>query len=96
MIGVGNDYAGSSLYSTACVYGGPTKNLDDCGNNSSAMDASEATGLSASFDLGNGFAAAIGYEGEGDNTDGLFTTQGTDTYGGQISYSADQYAASET
>ena len=95
-IGVGNDYAGSSLYSTACVYGGPTKNLDDCGNNSSAMDASEATGLSASFDLGNGFAAAIGYEGEGDNTDGLMTTQGTDTYGGQVSYSADQFAASVT
>jgi len=95
-IGVGNDYAGSSLYSTACVYGGPTKSLDDCGNASSAMDASEATGLSASFDIGNGFAAAIGYEGEGDNSDGLLTTQGTDTYGGQISYSADQYAASVT
>merc|ERR1711939_1012125 len=31
-VGVGNDYAGSSLYSTACVYGGPTKSLDDCGN----------------------------------------------------------------
>ena len=93
---VGNDVAGSSLYSTACVYGGPTKNLDDCGNNSSAMDASEATAMSASFDIGNGFAAAIGYEGEGDNTDGLFTTQGTDTYGGQLSYSADQYAASVT
>ena len=95
-IGVGNDYAGSSLYSTACVYGGPTKNLDDCGNASSAMDAAEATGLSVGFELGNGFAAALGYEGEGDNADGLMTKEGTDTYGGQLSYAADQYAASVT
>ena len=95
-VGVGNDYAGSSLYSTACVYGGPTKSLDDCGNASSAMDASEATGLSVGFDIGNGFAAAIGYEGAGDTASGLMTKEGTDTYGGQLSYSADQYAASVT
>ena len=95
-VGVGNDYAGSSLYSTACVYGGPTKSLDDCGNASSAMDASEATGLSVGFDIGNGFAAGIGYEGAGDTASGLMTKEGTDTYGGQISYSADQYAASVT
>ena len=93
---VGNDVPGSSLYSTACVYGGPTKSLDDCGNASSAMDASEATALSASFDIGNGFAAAIGYEGEGDTSSGLMTKEGTDTYGAQLSYSADQYAASVT
>ena len=93
---VGNDVAGSSLYSTACVYRGPTKSLDDCGNAYSAMDASEATALSASFDIGNGFAAAVGYEGEGDTASGLMTKEGTDTYGAQLSYSADQYAASLT
>ena len=93
---VGNDVPGSSLYSTACVYGGPTKSLDDCGNAYSAMDASEATALSASFDIGNGFAAAVGYEGEGDTASGLMTKEGTDTYGAQLSYAADQYAASVT
>ena len=62
----------------------------------SAMDASEATGLSIGFDIGAGFAAAIGYEGEGDTASGLMTKEGTDTYGGQLSYTADRYAASVT
>ena len=34
---VGDDIDGSSLYSTACVYGGVTDTLDDCGNAESAM-----------------------------------------------------------
>ena len=94
---VGNDVAGSSLYSTACVYGGPTNTLDDCGNASSAIDnTTDATALSASFDVGNGFTAAFGYEGSGDGSDGLFTKEGSDTYGAQLSYAADQYAASVT
>ena len=93
---VGNDVAGSSLYSTACVYGGPTNTLDDCGNANSAMDASEATALSGSYEIGNGFTLAFGYEGAGDGTSGLLTTEGTDTYGAQFAYAADQYAASVT
>ena len=94
---VGNDVAGSSLYSTACVYGGPTNTLDDCGNANSAMDSStDATALSASYDFGNGFTAAFGYEGDGDGTSGLMTKEGSDVYGGQVSYSADSYAASVT
>ena len=86
---VGNDVGGSSLYSTVYVYGGPTNTLDDCGNASSAMDAGEATALSASYDIGNGFTAAFGYEGAGDGSNGLMTKEGTDTYGGQLSYAAD-------
>jgi len=93
---VGNDVAGSSLYNTACVYGGPTNTLDDCGNANSAMDASEATALSGSFDIGNGFTLGFGYEGAGDGANGLLTTEGTDTYGAQFAYAADQYAASVT
>jgi len=94
---VGNDVAGSSLYSTACVYGGPTNTLDDCGNASSAMDSStDATAISASYDIGNGFTAAFGYEGDGDGTSGLMTKEGTDVYGGQLSYAADSYAGSVT
>ena len=94
---VGNDVAGSSLYSTACVYGGPGDTLDDCGNANSAMDSStDATALSASFDIGKGFTAAFGYEGDGDGTAGLGTLEGTDVYGAQVSYAADSYAASIT
>ena len=34
---VGDSTDGSALYSTACVYGGFTNTLDDCGNYSSAF-----------------------------------------------------------
>ena len=93
---VGNDVAGSSLYSTACVYGGPSNTLDDCGNANSAMDSADATALSASYDIGKGFTAAFGYEGDGDGALGLGTLEGTDVYGAQLSYAADSYAASLT
>ncbi len=93
---VGNDVMGSELYNTACVYGGITNTLDDCGNKYSAMDKTAATALSASYDIGSGFTAAIGYEGNGDTTSGLMTKEGSDTYGAQLTYTADRYAASVT
>jgi hypothetical protein len=95
---VGNDVAGSSLYNTACVYGGITNTLDDCGNASSAMDGNGATALSASYDFGDGFTAAFGYEGVGDGANGLMTKEGLDTYGLQVSYAEEdgQFGASLT
>jgi hypothetical protein len=93
---VGDNTDGSTLYSTACVYGGVTNTLDDCGNASSAMAAEFGTAAGASFDIGNGFTGAIGYEGQGSDQVGLMTKEGTDSYGGQLSYAADQYGASVT
>jgi len=93
---VGDNTDGSALYSTACVYGGPSNTLDDCGNASSALAAGFGTAAGASFDLGNGFTAAIGYEGQGSGTEGLLTKEGADAYGGQITYTADSYGASIT
>jgi len=93
---VGNDVKGSSLYNTACVYGGVTNTLDDCGNKYSAMDKNAATALSASVEIGNGWTAGLGYEGNGDSTTGLITKEGSDTYGGQLTYTAEQYGASVT
>ena len=49
---------GSSLYSTACVYGGVTDTLDDCGNATSALGVVQVL-AGASFDIGNGFTAAV-------------------------------------
>ena len=93
---VGDSTDGSALYSTACVYGGFTNTLDDCGNASSAFTTPDAgTALSASYDIGNGFTGAIGYAGQG-TTEGLMTKAGTDYYGGQLAYSADNYGASVT
>ena len=97
---VGDGVDGSSLYSTACVYGGVTDVLDDCGNGSSAMDEgagdTSGTAFGASFDIGNGFTAAVGYTGDGTADAGLVTDEGLDVYGGQLTYSADSYAASVT
>ena len=92
---VGDSMDGSTLYSTACVYGGVTNTLDDCGNGSSAMAGGAGTAAGASFDIGGGFTAALGYTGDG-TTEGLLTKEGLDTYGGQLSYTADSYGASVT
>ena len=95
---VGDSTDGSALYSTACVYGGFTNTLDDCGNASSAFTApTDSVALSASYDIGNGFTGAVGYAGQGTaDSKGLMTKEGTDYYGGQIAYSADNYGASVT
>jgi len=92
---VGDNTDGSLLYSTACVYGGPTNTLDDCGNASSALGGGQGTAAGASFELGNGFTVALGYTGDG-TTSGLMTSEGLDAYGGQLSYAADTYGASLT
>ena len=93
---VGDNTPGSKLYNTACVYKGPSDTLDDCGNVSSALDAKFGTSAGISFDIGNGFIAALGYEGQGSGAEGLATLQGNDAYGGQLSYAADQFGASIT
>ena len=72
---VGDNMDGSTLYSTACVYGGPTNTLDDCGNASSALAAGFGTAAGASFDIGNGFTAAVGYETQGSASTGVLTKE---------------------
>ena len=92
---VGDSMDGSTLYSTACVYGGVTNTLDDCGNGSSAMAGGAGTAAGASFDIGSGFTAAIGYTGDG-TTEGLMSLEGLDTYGGQVTYTGDSFGVSVT
>ena len=100
---VGDSTSGSALYSTACVYGGFTNTLDDCGNASSAITATThsvfadgTVGFSASYDIGNGFTGAFGYNGQGTDNAGLGTEEGLDFYAGQLTYTADSYGASVT
>ncbi len=93
---VGDNMDGSTLYSTACVYGGPTNNLDDCGNGNSAIGGGAGTAAGASYEFGDGFAVAVGYTGAGSTTSGLMTTESSDSFGGQLSYSADLFGASIT
>ena len=95
---VGDSTSGSALYSTACVYGGFTNTLDDCGNGNSAFgtNSDNSVGFSASYDIGNGFTGAIGYVGSGASAKGLMTNASLDYFGGQISYAADSYGISAT
>ena len=93
----GDSTSGSALYSTACVYGGFTNTLDDCGalNSPFGTTSQGSVGFSASYDIGNGFTGAIGYAGSGTDK-GLGTKLGLDYYGGQIAYSEDNYGLSVT
>ena len=93
---VGDNMDGSTLYNTACVYGGPSNNLDDCGNGNSAMAAGAGTAAGASYEFGDGFAVAVGYTGAGSSSSGLMTKESADVFGGQLSYGADSYGASVT
>ena len=95
---VGDSIDGSTLFSTACVYGGFTNTLDDCGNASSAIAGVliGSVGASASYDIGGGWVAAVGYNGEGTVADGLLTKVGQDLYAGQVAYTADSYGISLT
>jgi len=93
---VGDNTDGSLLYNTACVYGGPSNTLDDCGAQTAPLGSGSGTAAGASFDIGNGFTAAVGYTGAGSSTSGLLTKEGDDAYGGQLTYTADSYGASVT
>jgi len=92
----GDGAAGSSLYNTACAYSGVTNALDDCGNLNSAIDVEFGTAAGLSADLGNGFAAAIGLETQGNNSTGLFSDESADAFGAQVSYTGDNYGVSLT
>ena len=58
------------------------------------LDPGAGTAAGASYDIGNGFTAAVGYSGNGSSTNGLLTQEGDDEYGAQLSYAADSYGAS--
>ena len=81
------------LFNTACVYGGPSNTLDDCGNNYSAINAGGGAAFGASYDVGNGFTTAFGYTG---SETGLMTEEGDDAYAAQVTYSGDNYGVSFT
>ena len=90
----GDNTDGSALFSTACVYGGPSNTLDDCGNVNAGITGS-GTAIGASYDFDNGFTAAVGYAGDG-SAAGLMTLEGLDAYGLNAAYTGDSYGISVT
>ena len=89
---VGDNTDGSALFTTACVYGGPSNTLDDCGNVNAAITNGGAM-AGASYDFDNGLTAAIGYAGA---ETGLMTKETNDAYGANLAYTADNYGVSLT
>ncbi len=93
---VGDSVDGSSLYNTACVYASPTDTMDDCSLSGSGIEDGAGTAAGASFELGNGFTAAVGYTGDGSTANGLMTREGNDSIGAQLTYTDESYGASLT
>ena len=90
MVADGKD--GSELFSKACVYGGPSNTLDNCGVMGAHFDGN-GTMAGASYDFNNGFKVAVGYAGDG-STNGLLTDEGLDEYGANVMYTGDTYGVS--
>ena len=89
---VGDNTDGSSLFTTACVYGGPSNTLDDCG---AVMAGITGGGVSigAGYDFGNGFSAAAGAQ---FTETGIGTEETNDSAALNLAYSADSYGVSLT
>ena len=92
---VGDNTDGSALFTTACVYGGPSNTLDDCGNVNAGI-TNGGTAIGASYDFDNGFTAALGYAGAGTAGEGLGTKETLDAVAANVAYSADKYGLSVT
>ena len=89
---VGDNKDASSLFTTSCVYGGPTDTLDACGNVNAAVDNGGVM-VGASYDFGNGLTAAVGYAGDEDD---VANEEGADAIGFNVAYTGDAYGVSFT
>ena len=88
----GIDTDGSSLFTTACVYGGPGALLDDCANVNAGITGGGAT-VGASYDFGGGWSAAVGAQ---TTEASVFTEESGDAYALNTAYIADSYGLSLT
>ena len=89
---VGDNKDASSLFTTACVYGGPSNTLDACGNVNANVDNGGVM-AGAAYDFGNGLTAAVGWA--GDEND-VANEEGIDAYGINFAYTGDNYGVSAT
>ena len=89
---VGDNTDGSALFSTACVYGGPSNTLDDCGNVNAGITNGGAM-AGASYDFNNGITAAVGYAGP---ESGILTEESLDAFGINAAYTGDNFGLSLT
>ena len=88
---VGDNSDGSSLFTTACVYGGPSNTLDDCGNVNAGITGG-AIAAGASYDFGNGFTVATGMQ----TSQEVLTEESLDGIALNAAYTGENYGVSLT
>ena len=89
---VGDNTDGSMLFTTACVYGGPSNTLDDCANVTAGITGG-GVAIGAAYDFDNGFTAAAGAQFV---ETGIATKGNADSWAANLAYTTDSYGASVT
>ena len=89
---VGDNTDGSMLFTTACVYGGPSNTLDDCANVTAGITGGGVS-IGAAYDFDNGFSTAFGAQ---FTETGIATDENADSYALNAAYIADSYGVSVT
>ena len=91
-ITVGDSLDASKQFTGACDYGNTVDALSDCGTGNSIAVGGDQT-ISAGYDLDNGFSFGVGFSAkDGETSKGVFTKEGTDIFGLNMAYGADNYA----
>ena len=88
---VGDNTDGSALFTTACVYGGPSNTLDDCANVNAGITGG-AISAGASYDFGNGFTVATGMQ----TSQEVLTEESLDGLALNAAYIGENYGVSLT
>jgi len=89
---VGDNTDGSMLFTTACVYGGPSNTLDDCANVTAGITGGGLS-IGASYDFDNGFTTAFGAQFD---ESGVATDETNDSMAVNAAYTGDNYGISVT
>ena len=89
---VGDNTDGSMLFTTACVYGGPSNTLDDCANVNAGITGGGLS-IGAAYDFDNGFTTAFGAQ---FTETGIATDENNDSYALNAAYTGDNYGVSVT
>ena len=89
---VGDNTDGSMLFTTACVYGGPSNTLDDCANVTAGITGGGLS-IGAAYDFDNGFTTAFGAQ---FTETGIATDETDDSFALNAAYTADSYGVSIT
>jgi hypothetical protein len=91
-ISVGESMDASKQYPGACSVDNMVAALDDCGSGNSTVLGGDVA-VSAGREFGDGWAIGLGISADdGETTSGIFTSEGTDKFGGAIGYENDSYA----